>query len=144
MPGRTAQMPLTLDVKLGRLCRLNKHLLMPCEAYRSSFRSADFARILDNSNRRQTARFLAFVKAPNLLSISAMPYPPACVCAGLSRGLCFGLTVAVALTTPIAGVARGSRARRTATVKLVQQARPSIVNIHGQKTLAGRRRLSPR
>jgi hypothetical protein len=30
MPGRTAQMPLALDVKLGRLCRLNKHLLMPC------------------------------------------------------------------------------------------------------------------
>jgi serine protease Do len=35
-----------------------------------------------------------------------------------------------------AGQVSGSELRYTATVKLVQQARPSIVNIHGQKTLA--------
>ena len=38
------------------------------------------------------------------------------------------------LTWPVSG-ARGSEMRRTATVKIVQQARASIVNIHGQKTL---------
>jgi serine protease Do len=37
--------------------------------------------------------------------------------------------------TGLAGLARGSELRITPTVKIVQQARPSIVNIHGQKTV---------
>jgi serine protease Do len=36
---------------------------------------------------------------------------------------------------PTPDAAHGSEMRRTATVRLVQQARPAIVNIHGQKTL---------
>jgi serine protease Do len=44
--------------------------------------------------------------------------------------------MAGALACSTIGIACGSELRRTATVKLVQQVRPSIVNIHGQKTLA--------
>jgi serine protease Do len=50
-------------------------------------------------------------------------------------GLCCGLIVGGALALSTSGAAHASEMRRTATVKLVQQARPSIVNIHGQKTL---------
>ncbi|HEV3137378.1 MAG TPA: trypsin-like peptidase domain-containing protein, partial [Pirellulales bacterium] len=39
------------------------------------------------------------------------------------------------LPTTAVHIARASELRHTATVKLVQQARGSIVNIHGQKTL---------
>lgn len=52
----------------------------------------------------------------------------------MPRGLCFVL-VAVALVGVCAEVASASERRRTATVRLVQTARPAIVNIHGQKTL---------
>ena len=52
----------------------------------------------------------------------------------LTRGLCLGLAAACTLAerTPSA---TASELRVTPTVKIVQQARPSIVNIHGQKTL---------
>jgi serine protease Do len=53
----------------------------------------------------------------------------------LARGLCFGLAALGCVLGAHVG-ARASERRQTATVKLVQKARPSIVNIHGQKTLA--------
>ncbi len=40
------------------------------------------------------------------------------------------------LISPDSGPAAGSELRRTATVRAVEHARPSIVNIHGQKTVA--------
>jgi serine protease Do len=49
--------------------------------------------------------------------------------------LCPGLIAAAFLAWLAVSAARASELRRTPTVKLVQQARPSIVNIHGQKTL---------
>jgi serine protease Do len=56
-------------------------------------------------------------------------------CFRVRWGLCCGL-VFVGMLAWLVGMARGSEMRRTATVKIVQQARLSIVNIHGQKTLA--------
>ncbi len=51
--------------------------------------------------------------------------------------MCWGLSLALAATaTPTLRSAVGSELRRTATVRAVEQARASIVNIHGQKTLS--------
>jgi serine protease Do len=60
---------------------------------------------------------------------------PACVTVRFSWGLRLGLMVACLFGPASAGPLAGSELRNTATVKLVQQARASIVNIHGQKTL---------
>ncbi|HEY1786269.1 MAG TPA: trypsin-like peptidase domain-containing protein [Pirellulales bacterium] len=50
--------------------------------------------------------------------------------------LCWGLALALAVAaTPAGGSAAGSELRRNATVRAIEQARPSIVNIHGQKTV---------
>lgn len=65
-----------------------------------------------------------------------MPHRIACLSGQTSRGLCLALTVAALLCGPVAGSVGASELRRTATVKLVHDARGSIVNIHGQKTLA--------
>jgi len=51
-------------------------------------------------------------------------------------GLCFGLIAATGAPLGSSSTACASELRHTSTVKLVQAARPSIVNIHGQKTLA--------
>jgi serine protease Do len=48
----------------------------------------------------------------------------------LLAGLCGGILVAAAAPS-----AHGSELRRTAIVKAVEAARPSVVNIHGEKTL---------
>src|SRR5438309_2024928 len=50
-------------------------------------------------------------------------------------GACVGVACLTATLSAVAPVA-GSELRRTATVRAVERARPSIVNIHGQKTLA--------
>ena len=67
------------------------------------------------------------------------PFPSPCPTdlapSPLPRGLGLALTVLGTFVWPAAGVAQASEQRRTATVKIVQQARGSIVNIHGQKTL---------
>ncbi len=52
----------------------------------------------------------------------------------LSWEFCLGLAVSGALSG-LANPAQASELRVTPTVKIVQQARPSIVNIHGQKTV---------
>ncbi len=65
-----------------------------------------------------------------------MAYRFARVSVRSSGGLWLGLIAVGALGIPGAGGARASELRHTATVKLVQQARGAIVNIHGQKTLA--------
>ena len=51
---------------------------------------------------------------------------------------CCGIAILSGFLTLTLGAGRmaGSELRRTATVRAVEQARPSIVNIHGQKTLA--------
>ena len=51
-------------------------------------------------------------------------------------GLCFGFIAAAGAPFGPSSQARASELRHTNTVKIVQEARPSIVNIHGQKTLA--------
>ena len=51
-------------------------------------------------------------------------------------GLCFGFIAATGVPFGSSSHARASELRHTSTVKLVQEASPSIVNIHGQKTLA--------
>ncbi len=63
-----------------------------------------------------------------------MSHRPARSIVRRSRGLCIGFAIAGTLWGPAALDA--SELRHTATVKLVQEARPSIVNVHGQKTLA--------
>ncbi len=51
------------------------------------------------------------------------------------RCLCLGLAIA-GLAHPGSAAATASELRITPTVKIVRRARPSIVNIHGQKTVA--------
>ena len=46
-----------------------------------------------------------------------------------------GRILAACLLTIVAGQTQGSELRRTAIVKAVEQARPSVVNIHGEKTI---------
>jgi serine protease Do len=54
----------------------------------------------------------------------------------LAAPVCWGLSLALAVAVmPIGRSASGSELRRTATVRAIEQARPSIVNIHGQKTV---------
>ena len=54
----------------------------------------------------------------------------------LAAPLCWGLSLALAVAaTPTGRTAAGSELRRTATVRAIEQARWSIVNIHGQKTV---------
>ncbi len=65
-----------------------------------------------------------------------MPYPPVGVGVRCLRALCVGVVATAALPGLVPVATRASELRYTATVKLVQQARLSIVNIHGQKTLA--------
>jgi len=62
-----------------------------------------------------------------------MPYRFASLPVRLSWGLC--IAVAAGVLAGAVAETRASERRRTATVRLVQSARPSIVNIHGQKTL---------
>ncbi|MEX0677659.1 MAG: trypsin-like peptidase domain-containing protein [Pirellulales bacterium] len=64
-----------------------------------------------------------------------MPARPACACIRLAAALGFGFAAAGVLCTA-AEPARASERRQSPTVKIVQQAGASIVNIHGQKTLA--------
>ena len=51
---------------------------------------------------------------------------------------CLGIAICSSLftLTPAAGPMAASELRRTATVRAVEQVRASVVNIHGQKTLA--------
>jgi serine protease Do len=50
--------------------------------------------------------------------------------------LCIGFSIVGTLGLWAPAILDASELRHTATVKLVQEARPSIVNVHGQKTLA--------
>jgi len=74
----------------------------------------------------------AIHRPPNPSSIYAMPHRFVCHFARCSWTLCLGL----ALVGGLASRAGASELRNSPTVKLVEQARPSIVNIHGQKSLA--------
>ncbi|HEX4142669.1 MAG TPA: trypsin-like peptidase domain-containing protein [Pirellulales bacterium] len=54
----------------------------------------------------------------------------------LAAPVCWGLSLALAVAaSPTLRPAAGSELRRTATVRAIEQARGSIVNIHGQKTV---------
>jgi len=64
-----------------------------------------------------------------------MPERSACAWGRWSRVLAVGILAGGSVCFPAIQKVMASERRTTATVRLVQQAKPSIVNIHGQKTL---------
>jgi serine protease Do len=65
-----------------------------------------------------------------------MPDRPACAWFRTRRGFCLGFLAAGTLLGNLIASAHASERRSSPTVRLVQQVAPSIVNIHGQKTLS--------
>ena len=65
-----------------------------------------------------------------------MSHRSACAWFRTRPGICLGLLLAGFFCSSAAAEAGASERRLSATVRLVQQVRPAIVNIHGQKTLA--------
>jgi S1-C subfamily serine protease len=105
---------------------------------------ADHPFVLPGIHARQVLGFLPAaevhlalmsVTATDPQTFPAMAERSACARIRMAWGLCLGFVAVGALATAGASACASER-RQTPTVKLVQQVRPSIVNIHGQKTLA--------
>ena len=114
----------------------------PARAYafalvdRSSFRALNNCAFRDFRCRRRDQHIPLLPSVRPTSIIPAMAHRFARVRVRLSWGFGIALTLASTLAGPAASPAFGSELRFTATVKLVRDAAPSIVNIHGQKTLA--------